>query len=196
MSVIFLNGCTSSGKSSIAIALQAQLTAPYLRMGIDDAFATVPLKYHQNTDGFYFDRDERGLVRLNMGPVGQSVLRAHRHAAAAAARSGVNIILDEVLLSRDMLADWIELLEGLDVFMIGVRCELDELERREVARGDRLAGQARGQFELVHTGVVYDIEVETTSSDAETAAAAIAARVEGGGRGNAIRRMRELSSTA
>lgn len=195
MSVIFLNGCTSSGKSSIAIALQAKLTTPYLRMGIDDAFATVPLKYHQNPDGFYFDRDERGLVRLNMGPVGQAALRAHRLAATAAARSGANIILDEVLLSRDMLADWIELLEGLNVFMVGVRCELDELERREVARGDRVAGQARGQFELVHADVVYDIEVETTKSGAETSAAEIAALVEGGRSGGAFRRMHQLFST-
>ena len=191
MTVIFLNGCTSSGKSSIAAALQARLAAPYLRMGIDDAFATVPLKYHQHKEGFFFDRDERGLVRLNMGPVGRAAMTAHRHAAAAAARSGANLILDEVLLPG-MLDDWLALLDGLDVFMAGVRCELGELERREIARGDRVTGQARGQFDLVHAGVVYDIEVDTTQSDAEVSAAAIAASVESGTSADAVRRMRRL----
>ena len=182
MTIIFLNGCTSSGKSSIAAALQAGLKVPYLRMGIDDAFATVPPRYHQNAEGFFFDEDERGLVRLNMGPVGLAALRAHRHAAAGAARSGASLILDEVLLPG-MLDEWTGLLEGLDVLMVGVRCDLEELERREAARGDRVTGQARGQFDLVHAGVVYDIEVDTTRSDAETSAAAIAALVEGDGCG-------------
>jgi chloramphenicol 3-O phosphotransferase len=177
VTIIFLNGCTSSGKSSIAAALQARLVAPYLRMGIDDAFSTVPPKYHQHKEGFFFDRDERGLVRLNMGPVGRAALRAHRHGAAAAARSGANLILDEVLLPG-MLADWLALLDGLDVFMAGVRCELGELERREIA--------------LVHADVVYDIEVDTTRSDAEASAAAIAAKVESGTSADAVRRMRRL----
>lgn len=193
MTIIFLNGCTSSGKSSIAAALQATLTTPYLRMGIDDAFATVPLKYHQSEEGFLFDRDERGLVRLNMGPVGSAALEAHRHAAAAAARSGANLILDEVLLPG-MLADWLALLDGLDVFIVGVRCELDELERREAARGDRVIGQARGQFDLVHADVVYDVEVDTTRNSAEISAAAIVSVVEVGGSPTAIHRMRRLFS--
>lgn len=188
MTIIFLNGCTSSGKSSIAGALQARLVAPYLRMGIDDAFATVPLKYHQNAEGFFFDRDERGLVRLNMGPVGRAAITAHRHAAAAAARSGANLILDEVLLPG-ILDDWLALLDGLDVFMVGVRCDLEELERREIARGDRVRGQARGQFDLVHAGVLYDIETDTTRNDAEVAAAAIATKVEGGMTADAVHRM-------
>ncbi len=194
MTIIFLNGCTSSGKSSIAAAMQARLAAPYLRMGIDDAFATVPPRYHQHKEGFFFGRDERGLVRLNMGTVARAALRAHRHGTAAAARSGANLILDEVLLPG-MLDDWLALLDGLDVFMAGVRCELGELERREIARGDRVAGQARGQFDLVHAGVVYDIEVDTTQSDAEVSAAAIAAKVEDGSRPEAVHRMRQLFST-
>ena len=61
MGMIFLNGCTSAGKTSVARALQAQLAVPHLRYGIDDAFAMLPQRLHNHPDGFSFDRDERGL---------------------------------------------------------------------------------------------------------------------------------------
>ena len=53
-------------------------------------------------------------------------------------------------------------LADVDVTLIGVHCSLDELQRREAARGDRIIGQAEGQIDLVHEGMTYDIEVETT----------------------------------
>jgi len=130
--------------------------------GIDDAFAMLPPQLHNHPDGFFFDRDERNLVRLNFGAFGLATLKAHHRAAAAMAGSGVDLILDEVILSRELLEDWRGALVGIDVFWIGVHCDLAELERREIARGDRIHGQARGQFDRVHQLVEYDLEVDTT----------------------------------
>lgn len=173
MSVIFLNGCTSSGKSSIACALQAQLSDPHLLLGIDDAFEMLPMKLHNTADGFYFDRDGKGLIRLNFGAFGLATLKAHHRAAAAIAQSGVNIILDEVVLSQDLFMDWKTVLEDLDVLWVGVHCDLEELERREIARRDRVLGQARGQFNLVHQWINYDLDVDTTSRSPDDCAAQI-----------------------
>ena len=178
MGVIFLNGCTSSGKSSIAKSLQQILAQPYLLTGIDDAFAMLPDRMHNHKDGFYFDRDEAGLVRLNFGTFGLATLNAHQAAAAALAKSGVNLILDEVLLSADLLANWHQVFEGAEVFWVGVHCDLEELERREIARGDRVHGQARGQFNLVHQHARYDLEVDTTSTPPNECAAQILAALE------------------
>ena len=50
---------------------------------------------------------------------------------------------------------------------------------REVARGDRVAGQAASQAEMVHQGVVYDLQVDTTHTEALDCARAIATRVRG-----------------
>jgi chloramphenicol 3-O phosphotransferase len=44
-----------------------------------------------------------------------------------------------------------------------VRCALDVAEGREEARGDRFRGIARGQFDVVHRHVQYDLELDTTS---------------------------------
>ncbi|MEM1230872.1 MAG: AAA family ATPase, partial [Pseudomonadota bacterium] len=150
MTVIFLNGCTSAGKSSLARALQAALPTPYLLTGIDDAFAMIPMRYHKHPEGFRFVRDDEGLVQLAFGDVGWQTLHAHQIAAAAMAHSGVNLILDEVVLNEALRSEWLRLLEGLPVHYVGVHCELAELERREQARGDRMLGQARGQFGHVH----------------------------------------------
>lgn len=181
MSIIFLNGCTSAGKSSIARELQARLPAPHLSTGIDDAFAMLPVRYHNHPDGFFFDRDARDLVRLNFGGIGLATLRAHHRSAAAIAHSGVDLILDEVVLDRSLLVDWVGALDGLQVVFVAVRCDLDELERREIARGDRVVGQARGQFEIVHAHTFYDIEVDTTRASAAEAADHIVRALGAGG---------------
>lgn len=170
MSVIFLNGCTSAGKSSIAKSLQARLPRPFLLTGIDDAFAMLPPHMHNHPDGFFFDRNDAGLIRLNFGAFGLATLKAHQHAAAALAKSGMDVILDEVILSKDLWDHWQTVFADVDVFWIGVHCELAELDRREIARGDRVRGQARGQYELVHQHTTYDLEVDTTPQSPEVCA--------------------------
>lgn len=162
MALIFLNGTTSSGKTSIVSALQEELRRPYCSTGIDDAFAMLPDRLHKNPDGFFFDRDERGLVRLNFGRIGLACLKAHHRSVAAMARSGIDLICDEVVLTDELRRDWLEVLSGVNTAFIGVHCSLEELELREIGRGDRVIGQARGQFGLVHLEMRYDIEVDSS----------------------------------
>ena len=67
------------------------------------------------------------------------------------------------------------LLHGLDVFFVGVRCDLDELEKRERQRADRPLEYARRDSFTVHLYAVYDIDVETTSTSPDSNAARIIA---------------------
>jgi chloramphenicol 3-O phosphotransferase len=97
---------------------------------------------------------------------------------AAMARAGASIIFDDVFLQggssqqrlRAQLAD-------LAVLWVGVRCEAATAAARELARGDRPVGMAATQAELVHEGVHYDLEVDTTHSESLDCARLIAARV-------------------
>jgi chloramphenicol 3-O phosphotransferase len=161
MTVIFLNGTTSAGKTSLAEALQDHLPGVWLRIGIDDGFAMLGRRYHGDQQGFWFDPDDAGAVRLNFGPAGLAALSAYRRAAAAIAAGGANVIIDDVLLSRGFLDDWLAVLPDVPIMMIGVHCALAVLESRERARGDRMIGQARGQLPHVHADARYDIEVDT-----------------------------------
>ncbi len=60
---------------------------------------------------------------------------------------------------------------------VGVRCDPAIAAGREIARGDRVSGMAASQAEVVHQGVVYDFEVDTSQSESLDCARAIAARV-------------------
>ena len=60
---------------------------------------------------------------------------------------------------------------------VGVRCDAEVAARRELERGDRVAGMAASQAAMVHRGVSYDMAVDTTRTGAQECALAIAARL-------------------
>lgn len=59
------------------------------------------------------------------------------------------------------LDDCLKVLHDYPILFVGVHCPIEELERRERNRGDRIIGQARKQLSYVHRNEVYDIEVNT-----------------------------------
>jgi chloramphenicol 3-O phosphotransferase len=88
------------------------------------------------------------------------------------------VIVDEVFLGgAGSQGRWRQALGDLPVLWVGVRCEPDVAAEREVARGDRVTGMAAAQADLVHRGVTYDLEVDTTHAGSMACARAIAARV-------------------
>ena len=60
---------------------------------------------------------------------------------------------------------------------VAVRCDGAVAAGRELARGDRIQGMAVSQAEVVHQGVVYDLEVDTTHTEALACARTIATHI-------------------
>jgi chloramphenicol 3-O phosphotransferase len=58
-----------------------------------------------------------------------------------------------------------DLLQGLDVFLIGVHCDVDEIDRREPERGNRRIGEGRTHVihDRIHTFGPYDLDLDTTA---------------------------------
>jgi chloramphenicol 3-O phosphotransferase len=192
--VIFLNGATSAGKSTLALSLQKRLPETWLRFSVDDPLQRAPLRLHDNPQGFQFQTRADGAVALNIGPEGERLLHAWRRMLRAAVDAGQRLILDEVILSPAILRDWLTVFEGCDVFFVGVRCELAELQRREVARGDRMPGQALWMHGLVHAHGHYDLEVDSTSSPAGAMAQTIIGALDAPPELRAFDRLRASSS--
>lgn len=168
--VIVLNGGSSSGKSGIARCLQAVLPRPWLTLGVDTLIAAMPGR------GADFDVDEDGQVII--GPEFRALELAWIAGIAAMARAGAPIIVDEVFLGGARSQErWRDALAGLEVLWVGVRCASEVAAGREIARGDRISGMAAQQAELVHRGVVYDLEVDTTRTESLACAKAIADRL-------------------
>jgi chloramphenicol 3-O phosphotransferase len=172
--VIVLNGGSSSGKSGIARCLQAVLPDPWLALGTDTLVAAMPAAMQASDAGIEFAPDGDVVV----GPRFRTLEAAWIEGVAAMARAGARVIVDEVFLGgAASQARWRQALHELRVLWVGVRCDREVAADREVARGDRIGGMAAAQADLVHQGVDYDLEVDTTHAESMACARTIAARV-------------------
>jgi chloramphenicol 3-O phosphotransferase len=170
--VIVLNGGSSSGKSGIARCLQALLPDPWLVFGVDTLIQAMPAA--SRLSGIEFGPDGAVIVR----PEFRALEAAWIEGVAAMAQAGARIILDEAFLGGAASQQrWLTALGALRVLWVGVRCDGAVAAAREIARGDRIIGMATSQAELVHQGVRYDLQVDTTHIEALDCARAIAARV-------------------
>lgn len=161
--IILLNGAGSAGKSSIARALQALAEVPLLHVQMDTFLDMMPEPLQTHADGISYEEGEtdgRPSVAVKVGPVGARVLHGMRHAIAAMAGQGNNLIVDDVLCDGE-IRDYRQLLSSHDLRVVGVFAPLHVLEQREVERGDRLIGLARWQFDRVHRGIDYDLTVDS-----------------------------------
>jgi chloramphenicol 3-O phosphotransferase len=121
-------------------------------------------------------RRERWVI---VGPEFRMLEAAWIEGIAAMARAGARIILDDVFLGGAASQQrWRKALDTLQVLWVGVRCESSVAAGREIARGDRVIGMAASQAEVVHQGIVYDLQVDTTHTEALECARAIAACVQ------------------
>ncbi|RDI44891.1 chloramphenicol phosphotransferase CPT family protein [Nocardia mexicana] len=172
--VIFLNGTSSSGKTTLARAIQDESDVPFVYWGIDTLFDMVPPNWGggrdgpRSRDGFWYDRtgsdaDGRPLVVIRYGAVGLRMLRSAFAAAAEFAYGGDHLVIDEMLLAPELMPMWMDALAGLDVRLVGVMCPLAVAEERELARGNEI-GLARGHLRTVHDHEhAYDMVVDTTT---------------------------------
>ncbi len=167
--VIVLNGGSSSGKTSIARCLQGILPGLWLTFGADTLVEALP----PSDPEFSFTAGGEVVV----GPEFRRLDMAWSQAIATMVRAGTRIIVDEVFLGGPASQKrWREALEGVPVLWVGVRCDASVATARESSRGDRPPGMAASQATLVHEGVTYDLEVDTSVTDTRKCAQIIASK--------------------
>ena len=172
--IIVLNGGSSSGKTSIVRCLQAVLPEPWLAFSIDDFVDALPARMHSADDGIQFAPD--GVV--SVGADFRTLEAAWMAGIAATARAGARVLVDDVFLSgAASQRRWEQALGDLPVLWVGVRCDGAVAAERESRRGDRTAGMAAQQADIVHEAVRYDLEVDTTATDPADCARTIAAGI-------------------
>jgi chloramphenicol 3-O phosphotransferase len=149
--IIFLHGASSSGKSTIAKKLQARIEKPFWHISIDHLRDSGVLPSSRFRTGEFRWADAR-----------KAFFDGFHASLAAYADAGNDLILEHILDTEG----WLETLDGLlrhhDVFFVAVHCPLEVLIEREQARGDRPAGSAKRDYETVHVGKIYDIELNST----------------------------------
>lgn len=177
--VVLLNGASSSGKTSIARALQETLDRPSIHFS-EDVFFDMAMGARLGGTA-----EER--------TYGVRVLLGLYRSVGAFAALGLTVIVDVVLQERDWLRECLRQLEGFDVLFVGVRCPLGELERRERTRSDRThIGLSRSHFDLVHAHNTYDLELDTSICTPLDAAQQIEQALDHGHPFTAFARLRAL----
>jgi chloramphenicol 3-O phosphotransferase len=148
--IILLNGISSSGKTTLAKELFKKLP-DYFYIGLD------------NFDNFIESMEDRKNKKLI--PV-ETEYFFHRDIAMFSDEK-VNLIVDHVLSDEFTKNDFFEVFSDYPVIYVGVYCPLEELVRREEERGDRPKGLAQEQYQFVHKGIDYDVEVNTFYESSE-----------------------------
>lgn len=166
--IIFLNGTSSSGKTSIARAFQELVPDLFLNFSIDAILDTLPPTL---------------LAKLKTGEVmGRDVryadlVRGFYACVASLANAGLDLIVDHAVVAESEAELLRNAIAGHRALLIGLDCPVDVLNERERARGDRRLGMAAAQCARVHQWLDYDLRIDTSRVDAVSAARQIAALI-------------------
>lgn len=157
--VVFLNGPSSSGKSSLAHGLQHRLAVPFIFFPEDMFFSGLPSREYSDAEGYLY---------------GSRLYNGFTQCVRTMVESENHVIVDTVAWNPGSLAGFVNALWNLKVYAVGIHCDLAILEERERLRGDRSMGLARRQYGKVHQNALYDIEIDTSVADIDACARRVA----------------------
>ncbi len=156
--IIFLNGVTSSGKTSIVEALQDR----------DDVFF-----YVVANDLFQEMVGER-FLRENYWKYLSEVILLMYHTAKLYSDLGRDVLIDGILVEREEIRphyrQLLDIMKDNPLEIVEVYCPLDICEARNMERGDRYAGQSREQESLMAKDIHYSLRVDTGINSPEACA--------------------------
>ena len=156
--IIFLNGVTSSGKTSIVEALQARR---------DVFFYVVANDLFQEMVG-------ENYLRENYWKYLGEVIMMMYHTAKLFSDMGKNVLIDGILVEREGVAPHYErllsILQDNPLDVVEVFCPLEICRERNIARGDRYETQSEEQAGLMAKDIRYSLRVDTSIHSPEECA--------------------------
>jgi chloramphenicol 3-O phosphotransferase len=187
--IVYLNGTSSAGKTTIGVALQDALDEPFLLLGIDTIIRMLPRRTFR--ESWFVPGPDGG---LRPGPAIRAQTRPPMLATIVALAANHDLIVDDVIADPETLQDTIHALAPFNVLFVGVECPLEVSEQRERERGDRAVGLARGLAPLVHAHGVYDTTVDSSKHSPAECADAIKRRLAEGPPPTAFAELRARSA--
>lgn len=200
--VIFLNGSSSAGKTTLAKALQDRLAEPWFHIALDQFRDGMPGRYrgmnapvgapgYEGLNVVPIQQGGKRVTDIRMGKVGQSMLRGMHQAISAFADVGNNVIIDDLIMQPETLTDYVLKLAHHWVLFVAVRCTLEVVIEREIKRSGRFPGTAESHYDRVHAHNCYDLEVDTSTTTPAACAEVIARYIEQGNEPLAWPKLRE-----
>ncbi|MEJ3717686.1 chemotaxis protein [Paenibacillus polymyxa] len=151
--LVFLNGTSSSGKTSISTELINQKD-----LSIDDFFNN----YYDFINNKFPDDPPKEIDHQVVSQIlDDSIFSVYHSTIKLLLELGFNVIADTIIDNDKRFNEFIDQFFDQPTLFIGVICSEEELIKREQTRGDRQIGLAASQFSKVYCIDEYDLEVNT-----------------------------------
>ncbi len=149
--ILFLNGTSSAGKTTLARALQLAFDQPFSYYASDQlADAGFRVRPPQSFASYATDPSER-----------ERFFDGFHRSIAAFAFAGNNLIVEHIVEEQAWAEDLQHLLAPFRVLWVGVHAPVETLIEREKKRGNRTIGEAFFHLKT-HGYCRYDVEVDAT----------------------------------
>ena len=148
--IIFLNGVTSSGKTSIVESLQNQ----------EDIF------FYVVANDLFKEMVGENYLRKNYWKYLSEVIIMMYHTAKLYSDMGKNVLIDGILVEREEIkphySQLLEILKNNPLDIVEIYCPLDICRQRNIIRGDRYETQSQEQYDLMAENIKYSAKVDTS----------------------------------
>lgn len=156
--IIFLNGVTSAGKTSIVESLQAQ----------EDIF------FYVVANDLFQEMVGENYLRKNYWKYLSEIIIMMYHTAKLYSDMGKNVLIDGILVEREEIRphyhQLLEILRNNPLDIVEVYCPLDICRQRNIIRGDREETQSQEQYDLMAENIKYSTKVDTSIYSSEECA--------------------------
>ena len=165
--IIYLNGVTSSGKTSIVEALQERRDV-FFYVVANDLFQEMVGEQYLEEDYWKYLSE---------------VIIMMYHTAKLYSDMGKNVLIDSILVERDEIKPHYQQLKDImkdsPMDIVEVYCPLEICRQRNIERGDRFESQSDEQAELMSKDIKYRLKVDTSVNSPEECADQIIKAIRG-----------------
>ena len=148
--IVFLNGVTSSGKTSIVEALQERKDI-FFYVVANDLFEQMVGEEYLKEDYWKYLSE---------------VIIMMYHSARLYSDMGKNVLIDGILVEREEIKphyeQLLEILKHNPLDIVEVYCPIDICRKRNRMREDRYEMQSEEQLELMAKNIKYSMKVDTS----------------------------------
>lgn len=160
--IYYLNGTSSSGKSSVALELQQQIETPVFYFSIDTLLYSLSPAILSALKG---EVASKTTIEWN------SVFAAYFKCLSALLETNNSVIADCPVYTSGLYHFFESSLSSItEKFVVKIECPLEILTEREKARGDRVVGLAARQHPTIHQFLNYDLTVHSDQESPDTIA--------------------------
>ncbi|WP_028563508.1 phosphotransferase-like protein [Paenibacillus pinihumi] len=154
--IIFLNGVTSSGKTSIVDAIQSK---KFFHVAANDIFEQMIGDKYLHEDYWKY--------------LSEIILMMYQ-TVKLFSDQGKPVLIDGIIVERPELKPHYEqvkaIFEGYPLEIVEVYCPLDICRQRNIARGDRGLNQSEEQHQIMSENIMYSCSVDTSVYTADECA--------------------------